>query len=62
MPLKMHKTIFFFPGKKIIKKISVPTLPKIFRPVTRNTLIFLFGLNRIEQNIIVAKVGKGLIH
>ena len=22
----------------------MPTLPKIFRPVTRNTLIFLFGL------------------
>ena len=26
-----------------------PTLPKIFRPVTRNTLIFLFGL-RISVN------------
>ena len=26
------------------KKICVPTLPKIFRPVTRNTLLFLFGL------------------
>ena len=25
-------------------KICVPTLPKIFRPVTRYTLIFLFGL------------------
>ena len=27
--------------------ICVPTLPKIFRPVTRNTLIFLFGLSKI---------------
>ena len=29
------------------KKICVPTgtLPEIFRPVTRNTLIFLFGLS-----------------
>ena len=33
-----------FPEKKIIKKMCVPTLPKIFKPVTRNTLIFLFGL------------------
>ena len=33
MPFKMHK-IVFFPEK------SVPTLSKIFRPVTRNTLIF----------------------
>ena len=30
----MHK-IIFFPEKK-----SVPTLPKKFRPITRNTLIF----------------------
>ena len=34
-----------FKRKKIIKKICVPTLPKIFRPFTRNTHIFLFGLN-----------------
>ena len=27
------------------KKKIVPTLPKIFRPFTRNTLSFLFGLN-----------------
>ena len=33
---KMHKIIFF--SKKI--KICVPTLPKMFRSVTRNTLIF----------------------
>ena len=43
MPFKMHK-IMFFPEKKITKKIiCVPTLPKIFRPVTLNTH-FLFGL------------------
>ena len=29
--------------QKKVKKICVPTLPKIFRPVTRNTL-FLFGV------------------
>ena len=32
--------LYFFPEKKKKKKIYVPTLPKIFRPVTRNTLIF----------------------
>ena len=26
------------------KNKCMPTLPKIFRPVTRNTLILLFGL------------------
>ena len=36
----MHKIIFF-----LEKKICVPTLPKIFRPVTQNTLISLFGLS-----------------
>ena len=28
----------------------MPTLHKIFRPVTRNTLIFLFGLKGILHN------------
>ena len=32
--------------KKQLKKTCVPTLPKIFISVTRNTLIFLFGLNQ----------------
>ena len=41
MPFKMHKIIFFSRKKK--KKLCVPTLPKIFTPITRNTLIFLFG-------------------
>ena len=30
--------------KKKKKKICVPTLPKILRPITRNTLTFSFGL------------------
>ena len=43
MPFKMHKIIYFFQEK------NVPTLPKIFRPVTRNTLLFLFGLIKREN-------------
>ena len=43
MPFEVHKTILFS-RKNNKKKICVPTLPKIYRPVTRNTLIFLFGL------------------
>ena len=38
-PFKMHKIIFFFQ-----KKYACLPLGKIFRFVTRNTLIFLFGL------------------
>ena len=38
MPFKMHEINFFFQKKEI--KICVPTLPKISRPDTRNTLIF----------------------
>ena len=41
MPFKMHKIIFF--QEKKIKTICVPTLPKMFRPVTRNTLIYLIS-------------------
>ena len=44
MPLKMHKIIFFSRKKK-----CVPTLPRIFRPINRNTLIFLFGLSMIQN-------------
>ena len=40
----MHKIIIFFQKKSIKKEICLPTLPKIFRPITRNTLLFLFGL------------------
>ena len=36
--------LYFFSRKKIKKKKLCATLPKIFWPVTRNTLIFLFGL------------------
>ena len=43
MPFKIHKITSFSRKKKQLKK-SVPTLPKIFRPLTRNTLISLFGL------------------
>ena len=41
---KMHKKNFF-PEKKLLKKICVPSLPKIFRPVTRypKHTYFLFG-------------------
>ena len=34
----------FFSETKWLKKICVPTLPRIFRPVTQNTHFFLFGL------------------
>ena len=39
-----NHTIIFSEKKKKIEKICVPTLPKIFRPVTLNKLILLFGL------------------
>ena len=48
LPFKVHKIIFFFQQKKMIKKY-VSTLPKIFRPVTQKTLIFLFGLRHTLQ-------------
>ena len=34
MPFKMHKIIYFSPKTKYLKKWYVPTLCKIFRPVT----------------------------
>ena len=49
----MHK-IIFFPEKSDYKKICVPTVPKIFRHVTGNTLIFfLFGLIIWRQFLIL---------
>ena len=30
------------------KKICVPTLPNIFRPVARNTLIFYLALKHVD--------------
>ena len=48
MSFKSHKMVFF--SRK--KKISVPTLLKIFRPKPE-TLIFLFGLkNNFERKIV----------
>ena len=48
LPFKMHEIIFFC-WKNIIRKIYMPTLPKIFRPVIRNTLIFfLLGLTGFQ--------------
>ena len=56
MPFKMHKITLFFSRKKRVKKICVPTLLKIVRPITLNTLVFfLFGLNGREcPNAILA--------
>ena len=50
MPFKMHKIIYIFSKKNILQKCA-PTLHKIFRPVTRNTLTFLFGLPVIGKKI-----------
>ena len=36
----------------------MPTLPKIFRPITQNTLIFLFGLIITEIEIIDFAEGR----
>ena len=47
MPFKMYK-IIYFSRKKNYQKICVPTLPKIFRPFTRSTLIYLFGLREYK--------------
>ena len=45
MPFKMRKIVYFSSKNNNNKKnIYVPTLPKIFRPDTQNTPIFLFGL------------------
>ena len=54
MPFKMHKIIYYF------QKKNVPTLPKIVRPVTGNTLLFLFD-HSVQIGIkadIVAKRGS----
>ena len=41
--------LIFFQKKRTIKKYmcAYPTLPKNFTPLTRNTLIFLFGVSEI---------------
>ena len=52
--------IFFFPRKKNNKKRYVclpgPTVPKIYRPITWNTLIFVFGLARETLVLIIDKM------
>ena len=53
----MHK-IIFFSRKKVIKKICVPTLPKIFRPVSRNTLFFYLAYT---QEVVDAYLGGGSV-
>ena len=45
MPFKMRE-IYFFPE---IKEICVPTLPKVFRPVTLNTLIFYLAYGKCSK-------------
>ena len=51
MPFKKHEIIFFFPENKYCKKVYVPTLAKIFRNVTGNTLFFIW------PDIIIADEG-----
>ena len=46
MPFKMLKIVFY--SRKKDKKMCVPTLPKIFRPVTPNKLIFFIWPNYID--------------
>ena len=41
----MHK-IIFFQKKNNLKKTCLPTLPKIFRPITRNTFISFIWPNK----------------
>ena len=48
-PVSKCIKFYFFSRKKKLKKY---TLPKIFRPVTRNTLILLFGLISYEHEIL----------
>ena len=46
--------MFFFPEKKI----CVPTLPKIFGPITRNTLILLFGLITVQMQCVFLLISE----
>ena len=48
-----------FSGKNIIKEICVPTLPKIFRPVTLNTLISLFDL-RVKETCTATEASNNI--
>ena len=58
MPFKIHK-IIFFPEKKNIKKMCVPTQPKISDPLSETHLFFYlalmfflkFGINLFKSDI-----------
>ena len=50
--------LYFFPKKKR-KKVCVTTLPKIFRPVTRITHIFIFGSICLLSKMYYAFCSKG---
>ena len=52
---------YFFSRKKIFKKKGVPTLPKIFRPVTRNALGFLANLCDIAIFFVTPQTNNGNI-
>ena len=41
MPFKMHKNYIFF-QKTIVKKVSVPTLPKITDPLPETHIPFIW--------------------
>ena len=45
----MHK-LYIFTRIKQIKIKSVPTLPKIFRPITRNTHFFIWPYMEFHMN------------
>ena len=51
--------LYFFQKKVIIKNICVPTLPKIFTPITRNTHIF-FYLD--EGSIWILSLARSKLH
>ena len=47
----MHKFAYFF--------LYLPTIPKIFKPVTQNTLIFLYG--RTQSLITLALISEYIV-
>ena len=60
MPFKMHKNHIF--SRKKEKEICVPTLRKISRPFTRNTLIFLFGFIGHIFTLNVMQMNEGTVY
>ena len=51
----MHKIVFFPENFFFIKKTCVPTLPKVFRPATRNTLFFILPYQFLAVKIVYSK-------